>query len=624
MNAFHVCKWYAIIALVALGSSFGLSKALFAQPAPANAEEGVQVLTRGPVHEAFAETVTYNPEPGVVVAKSPPAAIEEVPPEQRLEGANVAWIPGYWAWDDERSDFLWVSGIWRALPPGRQWVPGYWGKVAQGFQWISGYWSDAKVEQVEYLPEPPATVEIGPNVAAPSADDIWLPGCWVWQSGRYAWRPGFWAPAQPNWVWMPAHYVWAPRGYVFVDGYWDYSIDRRGVLFAPVYFSASVYGRPGFSYSPTTVIDLGVFTSHLFLRPRYQHYYFGDYYAANYSGAGFFPWFSFQANHFGYDPLYTHDRWQHRHDRGWAGRLEADFQNRRNHENLRPARLWDGQRGVGARGLQPGGTNPVLAMPLNDYRKNKNSPLRFQPVNPSERTQFTQHAKDVQRFREERQKLETNTAGAPVDTHAPGFAPGKVKLPGSPIVGPPAVNLDKGQTLPKRLDAPKVDTRVQPTPNEIFDRWGTAKQKTQQPQQRTVNRVPLDQPGTQPQAPPKVERSPQQQPRKVERAPQQPPPAAERRAPQQPPPAAERRAPQQPPPAAERRAPQQPPPAAERRAPQQPPPAAERRAPQQPPPAAERRAPQQPPPAAERRAPQPPPKESAGPSQDDSKGKGKK
>ena len=139
------------MALVGLGTDFGLDRALAAQPGQADVEEGVQVLTRGPVHEAFAETVTFDPEPGIVVPKAPPAAIEELPPDQRPEGANVAWIPGYWGWDDERSDFLWVSGIWRALPPGRQWVPGYWGKSAQGFQWTSGYWADAKVSEVAIL-----------------------------------------------------------------------------------------------------------------------------------------------------------------------------------------------------------------------------------------------------------------------------------------------------------------------------------------------------------------------------------------------------------------------------------------------------------------------------------------
>ena len=170
MNVRHVCKWCMVAALAALGTNFGLQQGhrprRRSRPA---AEEGVQVLTRGPVHEAFAETVTFDPEPGVVAPKAPPAAIEELPPDQRPEGANVAWIPGYWAWDDERSDFLWVSGIWRDLPPGRQWVPGYWGKSGQGFQWTSGYWADAKVTEVQYLSEPPATVEAGPNIAAPSA-----------------------------------------------------------------------------------------------------------------------------------------------------------------------------------------------------------------------------------------------------------------------------------------------------------------------------------------------------------------------------------------------------------------------------------------------------------------------
>ena len=111
MNVGHVCKWCAVGTLLALGSILGLNKVISAEPAPANAEAGVQVLTRGPVHEAFAETVTYDPEPGVTAPKAPPAAIEEVPPEQKPAGDNVAWIPGYWGWDDERSDFLWVSGI---------------------------------------------------------------------------------------------------------------------------------------------------------------------------------------------------------------------------------------------------------------------------------------------------------------------------------------------------------------------------------------------------------------------------------------------------------------------------------------------------------------------------------
>jgi hypothetical protein len=464
MNVRHFCKWCVVSTLLALGARFGLDKTLYAQVGQADAAQGMQVLTRGPVHEAFAETVTFDPEPGIVVPKAPPAAIEELPPDQKPEGANVAWIPGYWGWDDERNDFLWVSGVWRALPPGRQWVPGYWGRSAQGVQWTSGYWADAQASEVEYLPEPPRTVEAGPNIAASSADQTWLPGCWVWQQNRYAWRPGFWATVQRDWVWVPAHYVWAPRGYVFVGGYWDYSIGRRGVLFAPVYFNRGIYARPGFSYSPTTVIDLGVFTNHLFMRPRYQHYYFGDYYAGNYRGAGFYPQFSINTGRFGYDPIYAHQRWQHRRDSGWEHRQQAEFQDRRDHEDLRPPHTWAAQGLLNAREATSRAGLPRVAALLDDLRRSTDSPLRFQPVDQSERRQFRQHSQEVQRFRERRQELETRALAPSAKQPAKHFAPARVPLPRSPIVAPSPRQLGKGHAPPRTYKAPKPDPSVRPKP----------------------------------------------------------------------------------------------------------------------------------------------------------------
>ena len=425
------------------------------------------MLTRGPVHEAFAETVTFDPEPGIVVPKAPPAAIEELPPEQRPEGANVAWIPGYWAWDDERNDFLWVSGIWRDLPPGRQWVPGYWGQSAKGFQWTSGYWADAKASEVEYLPEPPATVEAGPNIAAPSPDQTWLPGCWVWQQGRYLWRPGFWAAVQPDWDWVPAHYVWAPRGYVYVDGYWDYSVGRRGVLFAPVYFNAGVYARRGFSYSPAMVIDPAVFASHLFLRPQYQHYYFGDYYAANYAAAGFYPWFSYNSSRFGYDPIYAHQRWQHRQDRTWEQTVQADFQNRRDHENARPPRTWAAQQALMTSSATSGEKRFVIAAPLDQLTKSKDSPMRFQPVDQTERQKLGQNGQDVRKFVAERQKLETTAPAAAVETPSQKFEAARVKFPTSPIMAKSPDQLEKAYTPPKAHQLPQPDLKVEPQPRKV-------------------------------------------------------------------------------------------------------------------------------------------------------------
>src|SRR5262249_32726010 len=75
-------------------------------PAP---PEGAEVMARGPVHEAFAEPSAPRAEAPPVVPKAPPDPVEEAPPEEKPEGDNVVWIPGYWAWDEDGKDFLWVS-----------------------------------------------------------------------------------------------------------------------------------------------------------------------------------------------------------------------------------------------------------------------------------------------------------------------------------------------------------------------------------------------------------------------------------------------------------------------------------------------------------------------------------
>jgi hypothetical protein len=247
------------------------------------------------------------------------------------------------------------------------------------------------------------------------------------------------------------------------------------------------------------VIEPGVFANYLFLRPQYQHYYFGDYYAADYQAAGFYPSYSYNSGRYGYDPIYAHERWQHRQDRGWEQRQQADFQNRREHDNLRPPRTWAAQREMDARTVPGGARSPVVATPLDDFRKGKNSPLRFQPVDQSEKRQFSQHAQDVQRFRDQRQKLETSPAGAPAETRSKEFVPAKLRLPGSPIVAKPVADFGKDRGPPKTYETPKPDPRIAPTPR--------------------VNR-----PAPQPQPQPRAERpAPQRQPQpKVDRPSPQP------------------------------------------------------------------------------------------------------
>jgi hypothetical protein len=301
-------------------------------------EQGTEVLTRGPVHEAFAEPMTGQPQPGPIVPQQPPDLIDEMPPDQKPEGNTVQWIPGYWHWDDDSANYLWVSGFWRDVPPDRQWVPGTWNQVQGGWQWAPGYWADAQQQDVTYLPPPPPSIDNGPSTPAPNPDSVYVPGIWVYRDSRYLWRPGFFIAYNPDWVYTPACYQWTPAGYVFVDGYWDYPLTRRGLLFAPVLFDRALRTRPGWSYTPEYVISPTDLLTALFVRPAYEHYYFGDYFEPEYERHGFVPWIDYRINRRVADPLFVHLRGRHHGDERWEHDLRTVYAERRAGQAPRPPR----------------------------------------------------------------------------------------------------------------------------------------------------------------------------------------------------------------------------------------------------------------------------------------------
>lgn len=285
-----------------------------------------------------------------------------------------------------------------------------------------------------------------------------MPGTWVWTEGRYAWRPGHWMTVRPDWDWIPAHYVWAPRGYVFVDGYWDHAISRRGVLYAPVHFDAEVYARHEFSYSPVTVINTSVFSDHLFVRPQYDHYYFGDYYAASYRDSGFYASFSYQSGRQGYDPIYAHERWQHRQDPEWDRHVQADFEQRRDHEDARPRRTLAAQVSFGNTDARRADRTLTLAASLEQVSHAKDGGVRLRTVEKDERQQVAQRGKEVQRFREERQRSEIDSSA---DKPPSRSQPVRVKALRSPIAARPSDKLGKDESPPDRPESPKPDTKVE-------------------------------------------------------------------------------------------------------------------------------------------------------------------
>ena len=467
-------------------------------------DEGAQVLTRGPVHEAFAGIVSYNPEPGVIVAKAPPEMIEELPPESRPAGDNVGWIPGYWGWDDERTDYLWISGTWRDLPPGRQWTTGYWGASGQGHQWTSGYWADSSVRETTYLPRPPVTVELGPNIEAPSRDHSWTPGSWRWSQERYAWRPGYWAEGRADWDWIPAQYVWTPRGYVFVDGYWDHSFERRGVLYAPVYFRSGYQSRPGYSYSPSIAIGLVAMVEHLFLRPNYHHYYFGDYYDRRYRDNGYHAPYAYQSSRYGYDPIYSYRRWTHRQDRDWERNYKESYDYRRDHEDARPPRTFAEQKRLKLGTADEKQRQRLIAAPFDEMAKSGDRPMRVEKVSAKEREKLADMGREVRKSGDERRVLEKRDAKPDGGKEDREIKPTKAKLPASPIVGKSSDRSPEKQAPPKPGRSPGADPK-----KEMPDRDPVTEKPRSEPKK--------EQPAPRPEADPKPKKEETQPGRREEK-----------------------------------------------------------------------------------------------------------
>jgi hypothetical protein len=377
--------------------------------APPTANEA-EVYNRGPLHEAYAAPASADPEQGPVVAQQPPEVIEEVPPEHAPEGDNVVWIPGYWAFDEELNDFLWVSGLWRDAPPGRRWVPGYWNEAEGGWRWIAGAWMEEGTDELAYLPPPPPTQERGPNGPQPAEDQFWVPGHWDYGGADYRWRPGYWAPHQSQWVWVPAQYVWTPRGCLFVPGYWDFVLGYRGVCFAPVYFPGHRWGRP---WTPTVAVNVwDSLVVHLWTRPGYGRYYFGDYYGPRYAQRGFIPFYDAHRRH-GYDPLYVYFRWRFGGDfdrrlAGWHQHFEA-------REELRPRRTVREQREFADRNRDNAAVAATnVAIDLDRLVLAEDSRVAFTSIAASQRQRVAEEARTLREFGRERARFEQPGARAEV------------------------------------------------------------------------------------------------------------------------------------------------------------------------------------------------------------------
>src|SRR5438876_33090 len=81
------------------------------EPGP-DVAKGVEVVARGPVHEAVAA-------PGN-------------PPE-----VDMFYVPGYWQWNV--THYVWRPGYWRRVQPGYVYVPAHYRWTPSGYVFIPGY-----------------------------------------------------------------------------------------------------------------------------------------------------------------------------------------------------------------------------------------------------------------------------------------------------------------------------------------------------------------------------------------------------------------------------------------------------------------------------------------------------
>jgi hypothetical protein len=426
------------------------------QGAEADASGG-QVLTQGPVHEAFAAPVVHDPQAGSAVPKQPPDPIQEMPPDQKPSGQNIQWIPGYWAWDVTRNDYLWVSGVWREPPPGTQWVPGYWNGVDGGYQWVPGSWMPAGAGQAQgsgqvppqaqatYMPPPPRSLEAGPNTPQPGPNVAWTPGYWSWQGGGYAWRPGFWAAVQPGWIWIPPHYAWTPSGYLFVPGYWDLPVANRGLMFAPVYYPQPVYVQPGFVFTPSISIVGSAVTANLFVQASTNQYLFGNYYAQTNVSLGIVPWFSFSfstGRPAYYDPLFSYYAVVNvQQNPQWIVQVRQAYVLRRENVALRPPVTYAEQVRVMRNVTITRDITVVdhrnMAMPLHQLAADPiaGRNLRMVRVSEAERQQVRRQVAALHQVREQRLHQEREAARGGLANR-----PRTMNLPHSPIAAHPAAH----------------------------------------------------------------------------------------------------------------------------------------------------------------------------------------
>jgi hypothetical protein len=355
------------------------------------------------------------------------------------------------------------------VPPNRVWVSGYWAPEGASFRWISGYWSEPAAAQVYYPPPPEMIVEATPP--APNDSSFFVAGTWIYRDSRYLWRPGYWSPYRPGWLWTQPHYVGTPGGYVFVDGYWDYDFQRRGVLFAPAYFGPQYYGGNGF-YRPSFALATNLLYASLFVQPNASYYYFGNYFGPQYTSLGYTPWLDYRYSGRYADPAWSYYAWQNRGTPRWEEQMRTAYVSRQRGETAAPPRQID----TAAVQPQPKTANATqnvnLVVPIQQLQAQ--SDVKLRAVTKDDTVVIQRHSEEIRNVARARQKVESKVdakssqrvvqADLPLPKAAPRAATSE-QPPPLPVL--PKVNPDAKPPITKQAEPrPSIPPVTPPTGKE--------------------------------------------------------------------------------------------------------------------------------------------------------------
>ena len=148
---------------------------------------------------------------------------------------------------------MWVTGVYRVPPQGRTFVPGYWHAIrTRVWRWVAGFWASSSRKMSLHASTPRGPGRERPiDAGARRQFRPISPVCGSIANGRFCLRPVSGRHSRSAGSGSRRN-ISGPRVVILmIDGYWDYPMEERGLVFAPVYFHQPLWQNAGWVYRPS-------------------------------------------------------------------------------------------------------------------------------------------------------------------------------------------------------------------------------------------------------------------------------------------------------------------------------------------------------------------------------------